>query len=269
MPYQEYFAQYDSVPPLIIMPVQHTKVFRHFDLEFLDRVWARETNQIARSWRLPLVRAGDLYQTAGTIFGDPLWLLVLLGFSPGWFFAKRMRLFAVLVGTMLAGAMIELIYYPHYAAPFAAVLLILLVQSLRYLRLWAGRNLRGGKPVGRFVILAFCGSIIGVGLAADAVRIYQRRTPDRIQAVNARKGRVESDLLANHPGRHVIFVRYTRTQSPHEEWIYNLANIDAEPVIWAQDMGTENRKLRAYYPDRSFWIFQPDMDPGLLTPYAD
>jgi hypothetical protein len=80
---------------------------------------------------------------------------------------------------------------------------------------------------------------------------------------------VETDLLANHPGRHVIFVRYTGTHSPHAEWIYNLANIDAEPVIWAQDMGTENRKLKAYYRDRSFWIFEPDVDPNVLTPYAD
>jgi hypothetical protein len=149
------------------------------------------------------------------------------------------------------------------------VLLILLVQSLRYLRLWASRNLHGGNSAGRFVVLALCGSVIGVGLAADAVRIYQARTPDRIQARNARKGRLESDLLANHPGRHVIFVRYTGTQSPHEEWIYNLADIDAEPVIWAQDMGADNTRLMAYYPDRSFWIFQPDVDPGLLTPYAD
>jgi hypothetical protein len=100
MPYQEYFAQYESVPPLIVMPVQHTRAFRHFDLEFLDRVWAREKNQTARSWRLPLVRAGDLYQTAGTIFGDPLWLLPLLGFAPAWFFARRMRLLVMLAGTM-------------------------------------------------------------------------------------------------------------------------------------------------------------------------
>jgi hypothetical protein len=269
MPYQEYFAQYESVPPLIVMPVEHTRIFRHFDLEFLDRVWAREKNQTARSWRLPLVRAGDLYQTAATIFGDPLWLLPLLAFAPGWFFAKRMRLLVVLLGAMVAGALIELIYYPHYAAPFTAVLLILLVQSLRYLRLWASRNLHGGRTAGRFAILALCGSVVGVGLAADAVRVYQRRTPDRMQAVNARKGRVEGDLLANHPGRHVIFVRYTGMQSPHEEWIYNLADIDAEPVIWAQDMGAENSRLRAYYPDRSFWIFEPDVDPGLLTPYAD
>jgi len=216
------------------------------------------------------MRSGDLYQTGGVMFGDPIWLMLWLpGLAAVWLFTKRMRLLIVLAGTLVGGAAIELIFYPHYAAPFTAVLLILMVQSLRYLRVWAIRNLPGGKAAGRFAILAVCGSVIGVGLAAEAVRVYQGRTPDRIQAVNARKGMVESDLLANHPGRHVIFVRYTGTQSPHEEWIYNLADIDAQPVIWAQDMGGENGKLVAYYPGRSFWMFEPDVDPGLLTPYHD
>jgi hypothetical protein len=268
LPYQEYFAQYETVPPLIVLPVQPTKVFRHFDLEFLDEVWARDQNQKARSWRLPAMRAGDLYRTAGVIFGDPVWLMVLLpGFVTVWLFTKRMRLLVALAGILAAGAAIELIFYAHYAAPFTAVLLILLVQSLRYLRVWAIRNLPGGKAAGRFAIVALCGSLIGVGFATEVVRVYRGRTQDRMQAVNARKGRIERDRLEHQPGRHVIFVRYTGTQSPHEEWIYNLANIDAQPVIWAQDMGAENSKLVAYYPGRSFWMFQPDSDPGLLLPY--
>jgi len=90
LPYQEYFAQYESVPPLIVMPVQHTKAFRHFDPEFLDRAWARDKNQTARSWHLPAVPAGDLYQTATVIFGDPLWLVVLLGFAPAWLFRQAL-----------------------------------------------------------------------------------------------------------------------------------------------------------------------------------
>jgi hypothetical protein len=270
MPYQEYFAQYETVPPLIFLPVQPTKVFRHFDLEFLDEVWARKQNQTARSRRLPAMRAHDLYQTAGIMFGDPLWLMVLLpGFVFVWRLSKRMRVLVALTGILVAGAAIELIFYAHYAAPFTAVLLILPVQSLRYLRVWANRNLPGGKAAGRFAILALCGSVIGVGLAAEAVHIYGRRTPDRIQAKNARKSGIENNLLENHPGRHVIFVRYTGTQSPHEEWIYNLADVDAQPVIWAQDMGGENSKLVAYYPGRSFWMFEPDVDPGYLQPYKD
>src|SRR5580704_9066017 len=159
MPYQEYFSQYESVPPLIVMPVRHTKAYRHFDLEFLNRVWVQEHNRIARSWRLPLVRAGDLYATATAVFGDPLWLLPLLVFAPACFMAKRTRFLVVLSIVLVAGAMIEFVFNAHYAAPFTAVLLILLVQSLRYLRIWASRNLRAGKAAGRFAIIALCASI--------------------------------------------------------------------------------------------------------------
>jgi hypothetical protein len=60
------------------------------------------------------------------------------------------------------------------------------------------------------------------------------------------------------PGQHVIFVRYAGLPSPHEEWIYNPADIDAAPVIWALDMGQiENERLRRYYPGRSFRLFKP------------
>ena len=37
--------------------------------------------------------------------------------------------------------------------------------------------------------------------------------------------------------------RYTGP-SPHVEWVYNPAEIDAAPVIWARDLGkTENEQL--------------------------
>ena len=46
--------------------------------------------------------------------------------------------------------------------------------------------------------------------------------------------------------------------SPHEEWIYNPANIDAAPVIWALDLGpTENEELRRYYAGRFFCVSSP------------
>jgi hypothetical protein len=116
LPYLEYFAQYESVPPLIVLPVQHTKVSRHYDLEFLNRVWASDQNLTSRSWRLPIARAGDLYQTAGVIFGDPLWLLVLLGFAPACFVARRTRFLVILTGVLVAGATVEFVFNAHYAA---------------------------------------------------------------------------------------------------------------------------------------------------------
>ncbi len=74
-------------------------------------------------------------------------------------------------------------------------------------------------------------------------------------------------MLKKGPGQHVIFVRYAGLPSPHEEWIYNPANIDAAPVIWALDMGqVENERLRRYYAGRSFWLFKPGESMS-LSPY--
>jgi hypothetical protein len=267
MPYQEYFEQYESFPPLIVLPVQHTKALRHFDLEFLNRVWAHDTDAIARSARLPAIRLGDLYRTAATVFGDPLWLALFLGCAPIWLFARRMRLLVMLTGVLIAGAMLEMIFYTHYAAPFTAVLLILLVQSLRYARMWMSRNLPGGKQGASLAIAILCFSVVAIGFLSRGVHVWKSDTPDRRQAVNSRKSSLENNLVTEHPGQHVIFVRYTGTHSPHEEWIYNLADIDSQAVIWAQDMGDENKRLMAYYSDRTFWMFEPDIDPGYLEPY--
>jgi hypothetical protein len=267
MPYQEYFNQYESVPPLTILPVQHTKSFRHFDLEFMDTGWTRDTNLIARSWRLPWVRTKDLFTTVNNMFGDSILVVIFLAFSPLWLRRKRLRLLVVLAGILVAGAMLELIFYTHYAAPFTAVLLILLMEALRYLRIWARQNLPGGRVGANLLILVLCLSVAGAGAAARTFHIFRGDSPERRLAANARKGMVEQNLLARQPGKHVIFVRYTGTHSPHEEWIYNLANIDAQPVVWAQDMGAENNQLMAYYTDRSFWMFQPDVDSNYLVPY--
>jgi hypothetical protein len=267
LPYQEYFAQYESVPPLIVMPVEPAKLFRHFDLQLLDDLWVRDQNRRARSLEMIPMRGRDLIQTAGIFFGNPLWLMPLIALAAGWFRSKRTRLPAALAVTLIAAAAIELTFYAHYAAPFTAALLILLVQSLRRMRFWAARNLAGGKTAARFLLAAFCAVLLSTTLGSEAWRIYTGHTPDRIQAVNARKGRIEADLTERDPGPHVIFVRYTKRRNPHEEWIYNTADIDAQPVVWAQDMGPENRRLIAYYPGRKFWIFQPDVDPGSLEPY--
>jgi hypothetical protein len=47
---------------------------------------------------------------------------------------------------------------------------------------------------------------------------------------------MEETLLAERPGRHVVFVRYHEGDSSHREWVYNPADIDTAPVIWAQDL---------------------------------
>jgi hypothetical protein len=67
--------------------------------------------------------------------------------------------------------------------------------------------------------------------------------------------------LAQMPGKHLMIVKYSDTHSPHEEWVYNAADIDESKVVWANAMGrTADHDLCAYFHDRHVWIIEPDKD---------
>jgi len=263
LPYQEYYEQYEIVPPFSFLPLSTApRTFRHFDLESR----ARETYERVRSWRLFVDRPLDWLTLLRFYYGNLIWLLPLAVFMPFLWRSRRTRFATILVTAIGAASLIEVWWYPHYAAPFTAALLILVAQSMRYLRQWN----YGGRQPGRFLVSAMPVAVLLVMVASEAQAIATHRTADQEQAKNAQvaqKERIEKQLLKKRSGQHVIFVRYAGLPSPHEEWIYNAADIDAAPVIWAQDLGhIENERLRRYYAGRSFWLFKPAESMN-LSPY--
>jgi S-adenosylmethionine:diacylglycerol 3-amino-3-carboxypropyl transferase len=57
-----------------------------------------------------------------------------------------------------------------------------------------------------------------------------------------------------------------------DEWVYNSADIDAQRVIFAHDLGAvKDRELLAYYPDRDSWLltFDPVSGQYKLSPYTE
>jgi hypothetical protein len=263
LPYRQYYEQYESVPPFWFVPISTApRTLRPFDLE--TRV--RETYHRARSWRLFADRPADWFILLSGYYGNVIWLLPLAASAPFLWRSRRTRFAAIL--TLVAGAasVLGVWWYPHYAAPFTAALLILATQALRYLRQWS----YNGREVGRFLVNALPGAVLLMMIASEAKAIATHQTVDQIQARSTQIGQkesIEQELLKKQPGRHVIFVSYAGLPSPHEEWIYNPANIDTAPVIWALDLGqTENDKLRHYYAGRSFWHFKPAASMN-LSPY--
>jgi hypothetical protein len=75
--------------------------------------------------------------------------------------------------------------------------------------------------------------------------------------------------LLQFGAKQIVFVRYhLRGTDTFADWVYNPADIDKAPVVWAQDMGTvENQKLLAYYPDRRAWLFEPNESPPRMSAY--
>ncbi len=75
--------------------------------------------------------------------------------------------------------------------------------------------------------------------------------------------------LAAIPGKLVVLVRYSPRHIFQTEWVWNKADIDTSRIVWARDLGdAEDAKLKAYYPDRAFWLLQPDVRPPKLELYS-
>jgi hypothetical protein len=76
--------------------------------------------------------------------------------------------------------------------------------------------------------------------------------------------------LSEKSGKQLVIVRYSPVHVWHQEWVYNQPDLEAAKVIWARDMGDAlNSELMGAYPDREFWLFEPDQPtPSLkwLTP---
>ena len=69
--------------------------------------------------------------------------------------------------------------------------------------------------------------------------------------------------------RHLIIVRYGILHPLDDEWVYNDADIDGSPVVWARDMGSQNRELVRYFHNRRIWLLEADTSPPALSPYVD
>ncbi len=265
LPFTEYARQYAHIPLFNFQPLQPARTDLTPSMYDLHQNWEPAEWRKARSLQLIPVRMEDWGTVAGTILGSLLTALVVVVFLPSLWRDKRIRLPFLCVLAAVAGSFIEVRYYVHYAGPITVALLIVAVQAFRHLRSWKA----GGRPAGRFLTRVLPLLVIGGAMVARGSAILRHESPEFAQTKIARRARVES-LLNDFDEKSVILVRYTGKQSPHEEWVYNDADIDAQNVVWAHDLGkTENLRLLEYYKDRRIWLFQPDIDFTRLEAYAD
>ena len=74
--------------------------------------------------------------------------------------------------------------------------------------------------------------------------------------------------LEGLPGGHLVLVRYQPGHNPHEEWVYNAADIDKSKIVWARENDPQSdRDLMDYFRNRQVWVAEPDVNPPALMPY--
>jgi len=166
---------------------------------------------------------------------------------------RWMRVSLLTCSVVVAGLLVEMFAYPHYAAPITGLLFALVLQAMRHLRLWRWRD----RPIGLCVVWAIL--FLCVALAPQ-----MRRQPKDEMLY---RGRMLTSL-EDEEGRHLVLVRYQPWHSPHTEWVYNAADIDRAKVVWAREMGAaRNRELLEFFKGRRAWLLEADVDPSRLTPY--
>jgi hypothetical protein len=159
---------------------------------------------------------------------------------------------------------------PHYASPLTALLFGLIVQGVRYVRVFRWR----GQPVGPSLVRALpaaCLLMVAIRVAAGPLGVTLHEGLfawyDPVSAGLDRSKLI--DNLQAQGGKHLIVVRYAPAHNPDNEWVYNNADIDGSPVVWAREMGAgDDRELLAYFKDRKAWLLEPDRQPPRLTSFA-
>jgi len=186
--------------------------------------------------------------------------------------SRRLRLLFLAAGCTLLLALMQFVSLPHYAAPATAAMLAILVECTRRLRHFR----REARPIG--LQLAIAAPMIMLAILVVRIGLEKLHLPFTqannfeswccVQPGNQNKARILA-MLERSGGRHLVIVKPKDNPNDFLQWIYNAADIDGAPVVWARDLGPEqNRALVEYFRDRRVWLVDPNVQPARITPYS-
>jgi len=276
LPYQAYDQQYNIATMFTFIPLRTDALYRHAVMHRMaDSEAARWTNARAR----PLtVLLGKLYVFNSFFFPWwGLWIPVLLCPYDLLTQQERATVFLLLVFVLMIVPLFGVM--PHYAAAFAGLFYVRLAHSLIRLTSWRP----GGRPVGRalgtlligLLVAAFCGGVFGLIRNGKELLPFAPGRDSVSGALALRDSTFGSarhsviQTLERQPGHQLVLVRYAPEHDPQNEWVYNGADIDASPIVWAREMGPEeDRPFLEYFRNRKVWLLEPDQSPPKLRPYV-
>jgi hypothetical protein len=184
---------------------------------------------------------------------------------PGVFFASRdprMRLPWIMLGLVALGAYLVVWSNAHYAAPATGAVVLLYLQSLRYLSQFRWRSWRWGATLARTSVLLLVADTTSSIAQKQCDTFYWTCQGDVSRLVVQKK-------LEALPGKHLVMVRYGEDHNIHDDWVFNSADIDSQKVVWAREIEEDqDSKLFDYFKDRKVWLVTPDNDNTYLAPYT-
>ncbi len=246
--------------------------YRHEVMRRFYTSWELSGYQGSRRLSDLATRAAGKFGVLWLFFVGPLLTPALLAGLVG-LRSRRLRIPAAILGLSAVGWVIVAWWmFPHYAAPVAAVLVLVLVEGLRRLAAWRPA---GARRAGRPLVAAFAAAgfaTLAVRLAAAPLGLQLGGWPPAWYTLVRYAGFARADIearLESLGGRHLVLVRYAKSHSPHLEYVYNGPDIDAAPVVWAREMGGKaDSDLLSYFRGRTAWLLEADARPPKLVPYS-
>jgi hypothetical protein len=262
MPYTMNSNTYGAAPVFIFQAPHPGLFYRHQEMEKFY------TGQQLRRYESARTLDGFLLLSIGKLAGTwnffigPVLTLPLLASLWTWR-SRRTRILLFLAALTAVSSLMVLAFHPHYIAPGTVVIYALILQGMRAL----GRSM----PRAVRAIPLICLAIVVVRLALAAASISPDPVPPVTWARDAHPV-LRREIITAHlramDGQHLVIVRYGPEHDPNSEYVYNAADIDASPIVWARDMGPEkNAELVRYFGSRKVWLLNADPEP-VLVPYV-
>ncbi|MEX2219849.1 MAG: hypothetical protein WD749_13945, partial [Phycisphaerales bacterium] len=265
VPYLEYREQYQVLPIFQWQAVREEPP----GLNRMMREYAQWELAAGRHHSRPGPRVREVYRTLVFMVGPVLAPAMLLLLP--WTARQRWMLFALgAFALFLAGSMLSTFFQTHYLSPGAGLAVILATGALRRI----GAAPLRPRRLWRALALALVGATLGAAALAWA---GEARAPERMMEHWAKVRDEVRTTLEREGGRHIVFVRYGAGHTCHVELVYNGADVDAAPVVWARLLDPEEaRRVLAHYPGRRAWVLDSqserqepnfgELPPGALAP---
>jgi hypothetical protein len=273
-PYAVYSARYDSVP---FVPWKGLKAPPHYDNAAMQDFYLGFVRYQYFLYRnSPFASIVIRMFTLWFFFIGPALSLPFLAVCWVIPYGIKFRDFSVKTRELLLITMcgflaiMPLVYFgPHYVAPVTCALYTLLMFCVRRVWLWKFDSSATGKSMVRVSVIT-CVLMLALRAAPrpphlSPVWLDNNATPSPNQIERSRL----LSLLELEHGKQLVIVRYSPDHSPHEEWVYNGADINNAKVVWARELDPAgNTRLIEYFSDRLVWLLQPDENPPRLSPYS-
>ncbi|QEG34540.1 hypothetical protein [Bythopirellula goksoeyrii] len=258
LPYSVHEATYGYSPLFLWQSTPEEPAYRHEALREYQTGWGIQDYEQQRTLSgFFRAKVAGLRNLGSFYLGGPLAISLLA--IPWTLKNRHLRFVWITLAVFLLAELAVPWMYPHYYAPIAPLLFLIVVEGLRYLRASMHQypKMRCVVPILLVWQVALLGLLLGeyVGWQADGTRWERARVVAQLKAT---------------PEKDLVMVRYGSDHDPNAEWVYNRADIDAADIVWAREMSPQDdRRLVGFFGDRKVWLLEADAPEPAVVPYDD